>query len=103
MAVTDHFYVPQTILIVTKIINTLHISWPEVKSTQITSKILSLKYWSKFKDLMNFIDSESRICLSVEVNKILFCLKVPLVSVRLFVANRLINAIKAEYKLARNF
>jgi len=52
---------------------------------------------------MNLMDSESRICLSVEVNIILFCLKFPLVSVRLLVAKRLINAIKDEYKLARNF
>lgn len=43
-------------------LNTLHISWPDVKSIQITSKILSLRYWSKFKDLINLIDSESRMC-----------------------------------------
>jgi len=69
----------------------------------MTSKILSLKYWSKFKDFMNLMDSESRICLSVEVYNILFCLKFPLVRVRLLVAKRLINAINDEYKLARNF
>jgi len=52
---------------------------------------------------MNLMDSESRICLSEELNMILFCLRFPLVSVRLLVAKRLINAMSDEYKLARNF